>query len=153
MAFADVLEAIITRLPAPKGDRDKPLKALLVDSWYDAYLGVVVLVRIIDGVLKKGMKIRMMGSGGSYAIERVGVSKPKKVVVDELGPGEIGFFTGAIKEVADTRVGDTITDEKNPTAELHCQTSRKLSRWCLPASSPWMPQSSKTCARPWASCA
>ena len=117
LGVPDVLEAIITRLPAPKGDRDKPLKALLVDSWYDAYLGVVVLVRIIDGVLKKGMKIRMMGSGGSYAIERVGVSKPKKVVVDELGPGEIGFFTGAIKEVADTRVGDTITDEKNPTAE------------------------------------
>jgi GTP-binding protein LepA len=111
------LEAIITRLPAPKGDRDAPLKALLVDSWYDAYLGVVVLVRIIDGVLKKGMKIKMMGSGGSYGVERVGVSKPKKVVVDELGPGEIGFFTGAIKEVADTRVGDTITDERNPTAQ------------------------------------
>jgi GTP-binding protein LepA len=116
LGVPDVLEAIITRLPAPKGDRNAPLKALLVDSWYDAYLGVVVLVRIVDGVLKKGMKIKMMGSGGSYAIERVGVSKPKKVVVDELGPGEIGFFTGAIKEVADTRVGDTITEERNPTA-------------------------------------
>jgi GTP-binding protein LepA len=116
LGVPDVLEAIITRLPAPKGDRDAPLKALLVDSWYDAYLGVVVLVRIIDGVMKKGMKIKMMGSGGSYAIERVGVSRPKKVVVDELGPGEIGFFTGAIKEVADTRVGDTVTDERNPTA-------------------------------------
>ncbi len=117
LGIPDVLEAIITRLPPPKGDREAPLKALLVDSWYDSYLGVVVLVRIIDGVLKKGMKIKMMGSGGSYAIERVGVSKPKKVVVDELGPGEIGFFTGAIKEVADTRVGDTITDERNPTAQ------------------------------------
>jgi GTP-binding protein LepA len=116
LGVPDVLEAIITRLPAPKGDRDAPLKALLVDSWYDAYLGVVVLVRIIDGVLKKGMRVKMMGSGGIYNIERVGVSKPKKVVVDELGPGEIGFFTGAIKEVADTRVGDTITDDRNPTA-------------------------------------
>ena len=117
LGVPDVLEAIITRLPAPKGDRDAPLKALLVDSWYDAYLGVVVLVRIIDGVLKKGMRVKMMGSGGVYNIERVGVSRPKKVVVDELGPGEIGFFTGAIKEVADTRVGDTITDDRNPTAK------------------------------------
>ncbi len=117
LGVPDVLEAIVHRLPAPKGERNAPLKALLVDSWYDPYLGVVVLVRIKDGVLKKGMKIRMMGTGGSYAIERVGVSRPKKVVVDELGPGEIGFFTGQIKEVADTRVGDTITEEKNPTAE------------------------------------
>ncbi len=117
LGVPDVLEAIIHRLPAPKGDRNAPLKALLVDSWYDPYLGVVVLVRIKDGVLKKGMKVRMMGSGGLYNIERVGVSRPKKVVVDELGPGEIGFFTGAIKEVADTRVGDTITDERNPTAQ------------------------------------
>ncbi len=117
LGVPDVLEAIIHRLPAPRGDRNAPLKALLVDSWYDPYLGVVVLVRIKDGVLKKGMKVRMMGSGGLYNIERVGVSRPKKVVVDELGPGEIGFFTGAIKEVADTRVGDTITDERNPTAK------------------------------------
>jgi GTP-binding protein LepA len=117
LGVPDVLEAIITRLPAPKGNRDAPLKALLVDSWYDAYLGVVVLVRIKDGVLKKGMRVKMMGSGGVYNIERVGVSRPKKVVVDELGPGEIGFFTGAIKEVADTRVGDTITDDRNPTAQ------------------------------------
>jgi GTP-binding protein LepA len=116
LGVPDVLEAIIHRLPAPKGDRNAPLKALLVDSWYDPYLGVVVLVRIKDGVLKKGMKVRMMGSGGLYNVERVGVSRPKKVVVDELGPGEIGFFTGAIKEVADTRVGDTITDDRNPTA-------------------------------------
>ncbi len=117
LGVPDVLEAIVKRLPAPKGDRNAPLKALLVDSWYDAYLGVVVLVRIIDGVLKKGMRVRMMGTGGLYPVERVGVSRPKKVVVDELGPGEIGFFTGAIKEVADTRVGDTVTEDKNPTAQ------------------------------------
>jgi GTP-binding protein LepA len=117
LGVPDVLEAIVTRLPPPKGDRDKPLKALLVDSWYDSYLGVVVLVRIIDGELRKGMKIKMMGTNGQYQVERVGVSRPKKEVVESLGPGEIGFFTGAIKEVADTRVGDTITDERNPTAE------------------------------------
>ena len=117
LGVPDVLEAIVKRLPAPKGNRDAPLKALLVDSWYDTYLGVVVLVRIIDGVLKKGMRVRMMGTGGLYPVERVGVSRPKKVVVDELGPGEIGFFTGAIKEVADTRVGDTVTEDKNPTAQ------------------------------------
>ncbi len=117
LGVPDVLEAIVTRLPAPKGDRNKPLKALLVDSWYDTYLGVVVLLRVIDGEVKKGMRVKMMGTGGSYQIERVGVSRPKKEIVASLGPGEIGFFTGAIKEVADTRVGDTITDERNPTAE------------------------------------
>ncbi|MCX7348599.1 MAG: translation elongation factor 4 [Alphaproteobacteria bacterium] len=112
----DVLEAIVHRLPAPKGDRDAPLKALLVDSWYDAYLGVVVLVRIIDGVLKKGMKVRLMSTHAVYQLERVGVSRPKKETVDELGPGEIGFFTASIKQVADTRVGDTVVEEKNLTA-------------------------------------
>ncbi len=112
----DVLEAIVHRLPPPKGDRDAPLKALLVDSWYDAYLGVVVLVRIIDGVLKKGMRVRLMSTDAVYQLERVGVSRPKKETVDELGPGEIGFFTASIKQVADTRVGDTIVDEKNMTA-------------------------------------
>jgi GTP-binding protein LepA len=112
----DVLEAIVHRLPAPKGDRNAPLKALLVDSWYDAYLGVVVLVRIIDGVLKKGMKVRLMSTNAVYQLERVGVSRPKKETVDELGPGEIGFFTASIKQVADTRVGDTVVDEKNMTA-------------------------------------
>ncbi len=117
LGVPDVLEAIITRLPPPKGDRTKPLKALLVDSWYDPYLGVVVLARVIDGVIKKGMKVKLMGTGGQYQLERVGVSRPKKEMVDELGPGEIGFFTGQIKQVADTRVGDTITDERNPAAE------------------------------------
>ena len=113
----DVLEAIVTRLPAPKGDINKPLKALLVDSWYDPYLGVVVLARVIDGELRKGMKVKLMGTGGQYLLDRVGVSRPKKEIVESLGPGEIGFFTAQIKQVADTRVGDTITDEKNPADE------------------------------------
>jgi len=109
-----VLEAIVTRLPAPEGNGDATLKALLVDSWYDTYLGVVVLVRIIDGEMKKGMRVRMMGADATYTIDQVGVITPKKVAVDSLGPGEIGFLTASIKEVADTRVGDTITDDKNP---------------------------------------
>jgi GTP-binding protein LepA len=112
-----VLEALVQRLPPPKGDRDAPLKALLVDSWYDAYLGVVVLFRVVDGVLKKGMKIKFMSSGAVHPVERVGITTPKKVMVDELGPGEMGFFTAAIKEVADTSVGDTITEDKRPAAE------------------------------------
>jgi GTP-binding protein LepA len=112
-----VLAAIVERLPPPKGDAGKPLKAMLIDSWYDAYLGVIVLVRVIDGVLKRGQKVKMMATGGSYQIERVGIFRPKQEMLPELGPGEVGFFTAAIKEVADTRVGDTITDEKNPTPE------------------------------------
>jgi GTP-binding protein LepA len=113
----EVLEGIVTRLPAPRGDRDATLKALLVDSWYDSYLGVIVLVRIIDGVLKKGDRIRMMGTGAAYEIDRVGVFTPKLLNVEELGPGEIGFLTASIKEVADTRVGDTITDDRKPVSE------------------------------------
>jgi GTP-binding protein LepA len=113
----DVLEAIVTRLPPPKGDREATLKALLVDSWYDVYLGVVVLVRIVDGVLKKGQRIKMIGTDAAYEVDRVGVFTPKLVQVDELGPGEIGMLTASIKEVADTRVGDTITDEKKPVSE------------------------------------
>ncbi len=109
-----VLEAIVTKLPPPKGDRSAPLKALLVDSWYDAYLGVVVLVRVVDGTLKKGQRIRMIGIESHYEVDRVGVFLPKLTPVDELGPGEIGMLTASIKEVADTRVGDTITDERNP---------------------------------------
>jgi GTP-binding protein LepA len=112
-----VLEAIVTRLPPPTGDRSGNLKALLVDSWYDVYLGVVVLVRIIDGVMKKGQRIRMMGTGAAYDVDRVGVFTPKLTAAEELGPGEIGFLTGSIKEVADTRVGDTITDDRKPITE------------------------------------
>ncbi len=112
-----VLEALVHRLPAPKGDREAPLKALLVDSWYDAYLGVVVLFRIIDGTIRKGMKIKFMSSGAVHPVERVGIFNPKRVLVDELGPGEMGFFTAAIKEVADTSVGDTITEDKRQAAQ------------------------------------
>jgi GTP-binding protein LepA len=111
----NVLEAIVQRLPPPRGDAAAPLKALLVDSWYDAYLGVVVLVRIIDGTLSKGQRIRLMLTGGSYQVDRVGIFRPKQEMRDRLGPGEIGFFTASIRQVADTRVGDTITDEKRPT--------------------------------------
>jgi len=114
----DVLEAIVNRLPPPVGDRGATLKALLVDSWYDAYLGVIVLVRVVDGVLKKGDRVRMMGTGATYDIERVGVFTPKLTTVESLGPGEIGFITAAIKEVADTRIGDTITDDRKPVTEM-----------------------------------
>ncbi len=112
-----VLEAIVKRLPPPKGDAAMPLKALLIDSWYDSYLGVVVLVRVIEGVLRKGQRITLMSTDASYQIERVGVFRPKQEMHDTLGPGEVGFFTAAIKEVADTRVGDTVTDERKPTAQ------------------------------------
>ncbi|QCI65126.1 translation elongation factor 4 [Phreatobacter stygius] len=112
-----VLEAIVTRLPPPKGDRNAPLKAMLVDSWYDAYLGVIVLVRVIDGSMKKDSRIKMMGTGAVYNIDKIGVFTPKMTDIADLGPGEVGFITASIKEVADTRVGDTITDEKKPTAQ------------------------------------
>ena len=112
----EVLEAIVHRLPPPKGDRDAPLKALLVDSWYDTYLGVVVLVRVVDGTLRKHQRIRMMRTNASYDVERVGVFTPKIKETEDLGPGEIGFINASIKEVADTRVGDTITDDRKPTA-------------------------------------
>ena len=112
LGIPDVLEAIVTRLPAPKGDRDAPLKAMLVDSWYDAYLGVVVMVRVIDGVVRKGDRIRMMQTNAVYGVDKLAVLKPQMVDIDELGPGEIGILTGSIKQVRDTRVGDTITSEK-----------------------------------------
>ncbi len=112
-----VLEAIVKRLPAPKGDSAAPLKALLVDSWYDAYLGVIVLVRVIDGTLKKNMRVKMMAADAVYDVERIGVFTPKLTYTDSLGPGEVGFLTASIKEVADTRVGDTITEDKKPTAQ------------------------------------
>jgi GTP-binding protein LepA len=111
-----VLEALVTRLPPPKGDADAPLKALLVDSWYDSYLGVVILVRVKDGVLKPGLKIRFMATGADHVIERVGVFTPKPLTVAELNPGEIGFITSGIKTVADCKIGDTITEERRPAA-------------------------------------
>ena len=109
----DTLEAIVTQLPSPKGSRDAPLKVILVDSWYDAYLGVIVLVRVIDGVLRKSDRIRMMSNNSVHVIEKIGVFRPEMEAVDQLGPGEIGFITASIKQVRDTRVGDTITSEKN----------------------------------------
>ncbi|EKE69741.1 MULTISPECIES: translation elongation factor 4 [Roseobacteraceae] len=116
IGIPDVLEAIVTRLPAPKGTRDAPLKAMLVDSWYDSYLGVVVLIRVIDGVIKKGDKIKMMKTGAAYGVDKLSVLKPQMVDIAELGPGEIGIFTASIKQVRDTKVGDTITHEKKPCA-------------------------------------
>ena len=113
----DVLEALVNRLPPPEGDEEAPLKALLVDSWYDAYLGVVVLVRVVDGNLKKGMKVRLMAAGATHQVEQVGVFRPKLDNVPALGPGEIGYFTAAIKDVGQTRVGDTVTDAARQTAE------------------------------------
>ena len=112
-----VLEALVTRRPPPKGDADAPLKALLVDSWYDSYLGVVILVRVKDGVLKPGLKIRFMATGADHVIERVGVFTPKPLTVAELNPGEIGFITSGIKTVADCKIGDTITEERRPAAQ------------------------------------
>jgi GTP-binding protein LepA len=111
----EVLEAIVTRLPPPKGDAAAPLKALLVDAWYDAYLGVVVLVRVFDGSLKVGQQVRMMQTGASYKIDRLGVFRPKQVEAETLGPGEIGYITAQIKEVADAAIGDTITEERGQT--------------------------------------
>nr|WP_319247520.1 translation elongation factor 4 [uncultured Celeribacter sp.] len=116
IGIPDVLEAIVTRLPAPKGERDAPLKAMLVDSWYDPYLGVVVMIRVIDGVVKKGEQIRMMQTKATYKIDKLAVLKPQMVDIAELGPGEIGIFTASIKQVRDTKVGDTITHEKKQCA-------------------------------------
>ncbi len=113
----EVLQAIVDKIPPPRGDRDAPLKAMLVDSWYDPYLGVVILVRIMDGVIRKGQSIRFMAAGTQHLVDRVGCFRPKIEPLNELGPGEIGFITAQIKEVAETRVGDTITDAKRPAAE------------------------------------
>ncbi|KZD00892.1 translation elongation factor 4 [Oceanibaculum pacificum] len=115
----DVLEAIVTRLPAPvEADPQASLRALLLDSWYDAYLGVIILVRIVDGTLKKGMKIRMMATGAAHPVDRVGVFSPKMLEVESLGPGELGYITAGIKTVADCRVGDTLTEERRPATKM-----------------------------------
>lgn len=121
----DVLEALVKRLPAPTGDSNAPLKALLVDSWYDAYLGIIILVRVKDGVLKKGMQIRMMSANTTHTVEKVGIFAPKMTDVPMLSAGEIGFITASIKSIGETKVGDTITDNKNPTA--HALTGFKAS--------------------------
>ena len=117
LGIQETLEAIVKKLPPPKGDRNSPLKAMLVDSWYDAYLGVVVLVRIMDGVLGKGDKVRMFSNGSVHTVDRIGVFRPEMQSTEQLGPGEIGFITASIKQVRDTRVGDTITHEKKGAEE------------------------------------
>ncbi len=117
IGIEDVLEALVTRLPAPEGDPDAPLKVMLVDSWYDPYLGVMTLVRVKDGTLKKGMKVRMMASGAVHTIERVGVFGPKPTAVESLGPGEMGFINAGIKTVSDAKIGDTITDDRRPAEQ------------------------------------
>src|SRR5690349_5647298 len=117
IGIEEVLDAIVAKIPPPKGDASAPLKAMLVDSWYDPYLGVVILVRVIDGVLKKGAQVKFMAAGTTHLVDRVGCMRPKIEQLTELGPGEIGFITAQIKEVAETRVGDTITDAKKPAAE------------------------------------
>lgn len=117
LGVPELLEAIVHRLPAPQGDEKAPLKALLIDSWYDSYLGVIILVRIKDGVLKKKMQIRMMSNGAVYSIDKVGVFTPKMQDVESLSAGEIGFITASIKSVSDCSVGDTVTDNRNPCAE------------------------------------
>lgn len=118
IGIKDVLEAIVTRLPSPKGNPDAPLKALLVDSWYDSYLGVIILVRVIDGRLRKNAKIKMMSTKANYTIDNVGFFTPEKKMCDSLVPGEVGFFTASIKQVSDCKVGDTVTEEKNPCSEM-----------------------------------
>ena len=117
IGIAEILEAIVTRIPPPSGDVDAPLKAMLVDSWYDPYLGVVILVRVIDGVMKRGQQIKFMQSGTTHLVDRVGCFRPKIEQLQELGPGEIGFITAQIKDVAQARVGDTLTDAKRPTEQ------------------------------------
>ena len=117
LGIEEVLEAIVRELPPPAGAEASPLKALLVDSWYDPYLGVMTLIRVRDGIIKKGMKIRMMASGAVHTVERVGVFGPKPTAVDQLGPGEIGFINAGVKTVSDAKVGDTITDDRRPCAD------------------------------------
>jgi GTP-binding protein LepA len=116
VGIEDVLNAIVEKIPPPKGDLQAPLKAMLVDSWYDPYLGVVILVRVIDGCIRKGQQVRFMAAGTTHPVDRVGCFRPKIEQLTELGPGEIGFITAQIKEVAETRVGDTITDARRPAA-------------------------------------
>ncbi len=118
LGIDEVLEALVHDLAPPEGNREAPLKALLVDSWYDAYLGVMTLVRVRDGVLKKGMKIRMYATGATHTIERVGIFGPKATIIDELGPGEVGFINAGVKTVSDAKVGDTITDDRRPCEEV-----------------------------------
>jgi GTP-binding protein LepA len=141
----EVLEAIVTRIPPPRGDAAAPLKAMLVDSWYDPYLGVVILVRVIDGVIRKGQQIAFMQAGTQHLIDRVGAFRPKIENLPELGPGEIGFITAQIKDVSQARVGDTITDAKRPANRS--PASNRSSRWCSAACSRSTPPISRNSAK------
>ena len=116
IGIRETLEAVVKRIPAPKGDADAPLQAMLVDSWYDPYLGVVILIRVMQGVLKKGQQVSFMQAGTTHLVDRVGCFRPKIEQLTDLGPGEIGFITAQIKDVAQARVGDTLTDTKRPAA-------------------------------------
>jgi GTP-binding protein LepA len=144
IGIKETLEAIVKRLPAPTGERDAPLKAMLVDSWYDAYLGVVVLVRVMDGVLIKGDRIKMLSNHSTHHVDRLGVFRPKMQDIDELGPGEMGFITASIKQVRDTRVGDTITHEKRALMSP-CPGLNPHNLLCSVVCSLWTAPSLKTC--------
>jgi GTP-binding protein LepA len=148
----EVLEAIVARIPPPKGDRNAPLKAMLVDSWYDPYLGVVILIRVIDGAIRKGQNVKFMAGGTEHLVDRVGAFRPKIEQLPELGPGEIGFITAQIKDISETRVGDTITDVRKPApsaARLQGSPAGRSSA----ASSRSTPTTSRNCARASPSCA
>src|SRR4029079_3924563 len=137
IGIEEVLQAIVDKIPPPKGDASAPLRAMLVDSWYDPYLGVVILVRVIDGCLKKGQQIKFMQAGTTHLVDRVGCFRPKIEQLQELGPGEIGFITAQIKEVAETRVGDTITDARRPPR--HTPAPRRPPAAPLPGFKPVQP--------------
>ena len=150
LGIEGVLEALVTRLPPPQGDAEAPLKALLVDSWYDPYLGVVILVRVKDGRLRRGQRIRMMSTGAVHAIEQVGVFTPKMVPADDLGPGEIGYITAAIKTVADCNGRRHHHRRPHARRPRRCPASSRRCRWCGAASIPPTPTISRSCATAWA---
>src|SRR5262249_46603341 len=114
---AEILEAIVARLPAPRGNPNAPLKALIFDSWYDPYRGVVIVVRVIDGVIRRGMRIRLMAEAQDYDAEQLGIFTPKAVTVEELGVGEVGFLVANVKKISDAKIGDTVTESARPTLE------------------------------------
>ncbi len=148
----DVLEAIVKRVPPPKGDPENQLQALIFDSWFDPYRGVIVLTRVFQGTLRKGQKIRLMSNGKVFDVETLGVLTPKPVEIDELRAGEVGFLIANIKNVADTKIGDTITDDSNPGDRSLCPASKRSSPWCSPGFTRWTRTSTHCCARRWKSC-
>ncbi len=157
MGIDDILEAVITRMPPPRGVVEAPLRAMIIDSWYDAYVGVVMLVRVVDGTLKKGERIRMMATNAIYPADQLGVFTPKSEPREQLNAGEVGFIIAGIKELAAAKVGDTITLEKKLPNNLGpatrpCQASRKSSPRCSPACTRRRPASTTNCATRWKSC-